>query len=261
MAGAAQTDQGWMERHLAALGVSAARPRLVVHSRLWSFGKLAGGLAALHAALLAVAGADATIAVPAYTTGLGPGDAYDPATTPPEGMGAYTGYVLSLPGRVRSLCPIHNHAAIGPLAGDLPAAAVGDCSIGPGSDFEWFFDADFDLLLLGCGFAQGATYLHHMEAMVDVPYRRWVTLDRRVVGPDGTVRPAKLRYYARDDDGLVEDFGALESRLVASGDVAREPAPYGASLLVPVRRLHALTAAALAADPCALVKARAAAVQ
>ena len=35
---------------------------------------------------------------------------------------------------------------------------------------------NFKLLLLGCNPMQGATYLHHLEALYEVPYRKWINV-------------------------------------------------------------------------------------
>lgn len=211
---------------------------------------------AVHTALLNVVGESATIAVPTYTVDLTEEDIYDPDSTPANGMGSYSDFVLSLPGRCRSLCPIHNHAAVGTGAAGLAAATDGTCSIGPGSDFEKFYDDDYDLLLLGCGFAQGATYLHHLEAVENVPYRKWVDVERRRRCPEQSDRAMQIRYFARNEPDLIEDFDTIEQQLVDLGEVAKVAAPYGSSFRVPIRRLHALVVDALGKNPYLLVRPR-----
>src|SRR4051794_1280988 len=132
--------------HLDALGVSGHK-NLVVHSRLISFGRLQGGAATVYQALRDKMGAASTIAVPAYTFGLGESGLYDARQTPSMEVGVFSEYVRCLPDAVRSPCPIHSHAAIGPAA-HLLAAISGDASLGPGSDFEMFQRNGFWLLLL-----------------------------------------------------------------------------------------------------------------
>ena len=38
---------------------------------------------------------------------------------------------------------------------------------------------NFKLILLGCEPNQGATYLHHLEAIYGVPYRKWITIKKK----------------------------------------------------------------------------------
>jgi aminoglycoside 3-N-acetyltransferase len=249
------TTQAWLESHLEMLGLSSSRPRVIVHSRVWSFGKIDGGMDALHAALLKVLGPSATIVVPTYTVELTEHDIFDPETTPANAMGSYSDYVLSLDGRARSCCPIHNHAAIGTGAAAFASATDdGTNSIGPGSDFETFEQKDYDLVLLGCGFALGATYLHHLEAVANVPYRKWVDLDRQLARPGQAASLISVRYFARQDATLVEGFDTIENQMVDSGQVTKVPAPYGNSFRVPVRHLHRHVMDALARDPYLLVQ-------
>jgi aminoglycoside N3'-acetyltransferase len=250
---APQTDHSFFEEHFRSLGISSDRPRVVVHSKIWAFGKILGGVETIHAALLKVLGENATIVVPTYTVSLTENDVYDPDITPADSMGSYSDFFLKLPERTRSLCPIHNHAAIGAEAMALRQFADGSCSLGPGSDFEWLYKADFDLLLLGCSFAEGATYLHHLEAMAKIPYRKWTNLKRTLAGEGGKRSLLNVRYFARSDKMLIENFSKIENSLVKKGEVRKVPAPYGASLCTPIRKLHTLVVDELKSDPYFLV--------
>ena len=79
---------------------------------------------------------------------------------------------------IRSRCLIHNHIGIGPNAKILNLSKE-NISIGKGSDFEYMKLNNFKLLLLGCDPIQGATYLHHLEALHGVPYRKWITIKKK----------------------------------------------------------------------------------
>ena len=69
---------------------------------------------------------------------------------------------------VRSNCLIHNHIGLGPDAKILNLSRE-NISLGQNSDFALMKKNDFKLLLLGCDPIQGATYLHHLEALSNVP--------------------------------------------------------------------------------------------
>ena len=62
----------------------------------------------------------------------------------------------------------------------------------------------------GAAFSEGATFLHHLEAVAGVPYRKWVTLPRAVVGDDGAVGTRDVQYYGRDDVRWREDFDCVQ---------------------------------------------------
>ena len=240
-----------LANHLDALGVGPQK-NLVVHSRLISFGRLQGGAAAVYQAIRDKVGAASTIAVPAYTFGLGEADLYDARQTPSMEVGVFSEYVRQLPGAVRSACPIHSHAAVGPAA-HLLAAVSGNASLGPGSDFEMFLKNGFWLLLLGCEFEEGATIIHHMEAEVGVPYRAWRNLPRRCM-VDGREQHRSVRYYARASDRWAEDFAKVRVRLEKAGLVQAANCPIGRSYLVSLHDIAGEVRAMLQSDPFAVVR-------
>ncbi len=245
-----RTTRADVSHHLDALGIVAG-DRLAIHSRLLAFGDLEGGAAAIAELLQQRVGKGGSLIVPSYTF-----DAalpYDPRTRPGEATGALSELIRRLPAARRSRCPIHNHAGIGPAAALLDHSDPG-CSLGPESDFDLMYRANFKLLLLGCGFSEACTYLHHMEAMMAVPYRSWLTLERRVVDQTGAARMVPVRYFARTEPDLVTDFEPVRLRLAERGLLASAPCVFGQSHACRLTDLHAVTAEMLAADPYALVK-------
>jgi aminoglycoside N3'-acetyltransferase len=239
-----------LDNHFAALGLQPG-DRVVVHSRLIAFGRIEGGAATVMQALQASVGARGTIAVPTYT--LEPSAPYDPRTTPSQGMGPLSEYVRLLPNAVRSACPLHNHAAVGPDAGVLKTASD-HVSLGTGSDFDVLHREGFKLLLLGAAFSDGATFLHHLEAVAGVPYRTWVTLPRAVVGEDGAVGTRDVQYYGRDDARWREDFDRVLAPLQSAQIVTSAPCPFGHSHFGALAAISAYVLGLLRADPYALVR-------
>jgi aminoglycoside N3'-acetyltransferase len=241
-----------LDRHLHALRLTT-RQNVVVHSRLVSFGRIEGGAASVYDALRRAVGPEGTIAVPTYTLDLAADQPYDPLVSSSMAAGALSEYVRRLPGAVRSRCPLHNHAAIGPVASWL-ADGVGDVSFGPGSDFDRLRRAGFSLLLLGCNFHEGATFVHHVEAMVGVPYREWVELPRTVIG-DGVEHAMSVRYYGRASTAWTEDHAKVQVAMEAAGLVCAADCAVGRSYLVRLGDVENLVTAMLAADPYAVVRA------
>lgn len=240
--------------HLASLGLREADD-VVVHSRLLSFGLIDGGVATIYQTLRHAIGPDGTIAVPTYTTHLKAHDVFDPAATPSHGVGALPEFVRTLPTAVRSACPMHSHAAVGPQAGMLHASNP-SFSFGGGSDFAQFRAHGFKLLLLGCTFHEGATYIHHVEASVGVPYRQWLHLDRQMRAGDGAITSMRLSYYGKTEARVHNHLHAVEDRVAAErlGTFSAVPGGQRQSCLIPLEALDDCVRAMLQADPWCLVK-------
>jgi aminoglycoside 3-N-acetyltransferase len=246
------TNFDQMVEHLRALGIQRGDP-LVVHSRLLAFGIIEGGAATIYNAFREVLGPDGTIVVPTYT--LARGTIYDRKTSPSQGVGILPEFVRRLPGAVRSSCPMHNHAGVGPRADVLCRSDPRD-SLGAHSDFAALLRADFRLVLLGTGLAESATFIHHIEALAQVPYRRWLDLPRECVSDDGRVETLICRYYARSGDGarFGENFDVLEPKLIETDAMIRVPTHFGASRLLDLGSLLKAGLQALTDDPHSLVK-------
>lgn len=236
--------------HLYALGVRDG-DHLTVHARLISFGLIEGGVATVVKVLSEAVGPHGTIIVPAYT--LSPGTLYDRQLTPSEGVGALPEHVRARAGVLRSRCPMHNHAGFGARA-DVLLVSDGRVSFGPGSDFAVFLDSGFRLLLLGVSITEGATFVHHVEAMAGVPYRVWLDLPRQYVGDDGTTAVMLCRYYGRPNPkAIAENFDILEPSLIGAGAMTKVATHFGDSRLVSLRELYQSGREVLRADPYGLV--------
>ena len=249
----AMMTRAGLAQHLDALGVRSGM-HVAVHSRLLSFGRIEGGLATVYAALCDAVGPEGTVVVPTYTFYLGAGDLYDPATTPSREVGALPEYVRTQPAVLRTLCPMHSHAATGARVAVL-AEADPERSLGEGSSFAAMQADGFHLLLLGCTFLEGATFLHQVEASVGVPYRTWLHLPRRVLRPDGTEQHLDLRHYGMErDTRLQKNFAVAERAMAAQPGTMSSVAVGGrSSHLMALGTLYEVVAGLLAADPFALM--------
>ncbi len=245
-----------MVAHLRALGLRPGTD-IVVHSRLISFGLIEGGPETVYGALRDIVGPDATIEVPTYTLSFASPQAgnrvFDPRHTPSEAVGALSEYVRTLPGAVRSICPMHNHAAVGPTA-QILGRTDGTCSFGLGSDFEQFLAEGFSTLYLGCSFKEAATFTFHVEAVFGaVPYREWVEL-ARFVSRNGSMERIVCRYYRRASLDAHEDLAVVEHALRDAKIMTTAPCLFGASHLVRLEDFHDYLLGMLRADPSALLK-------
>ena len=247
----AKTDAAAIRQHLETLGVRSG-DGILVHARLISFGEIVGGIETVQSALMDAIGPSGTLIVPTYT--FGPGDVpFDPKTTPSSGMGTLAEHVRALPDAVRSLSPIHSHAGIGPAA-ELLRRSDATLSFGANSDLDVMRQEGFQMLQLGCGFNEGATYLHQMEAECAVPYRKEIIIQRTVVDPNGTERTVDYRYFARAGaEPVINDFNPAEEIAMAEGVLRRAEAPYGYSVNIALADLHRIATELLTRDPTALV--------
>lgn len=149
---------------------------LLIHCSLRRIGRIDGGAAALLAAIREVAGARATLVVPAQTAGNSfsspafraaiagldkeqrarfvaamPG--FDAASTPSTGMGAFAEYLRTRPSACRSSHPQSSFAAIGPRARVCTGRHDLDCHLGDRSPLGWLYTVGAAILLLGVGYS------------------------------------------------------------------------------------------------------------
>lgn len=236
--------------HLEQLGVRRGM-HLAVHSRLMTFGRIEGGAQTVFDALRNAVGANGTLVFPTYTTNLGGGDVYDPRETPSYLMGALPEFIRRQPNVRRTLCPIHSHAVIGAKTEALFSADP-NVSLGPGSSFAAMRREGFFVLLLGCSFQQGATFVHHVEAAVGVPYRTWLDLPRQVRLPSGDVAPVSIRYFGRVAGAPENDFGPVERVAESEAGATRIAINNCASYLVACEPLERCVTAMIGRDAYAL---------
>jgi aminoglycoside 3-N-acetyltransferase len=216
-AGAAALAEG-----LRALGLRRGQD-LLIHCSLREIGPVQGGPAALLTAVDTVAGPQSTLVVPtetplssrtsaaflAATAGMTSAEtdqfaaaipAFNAATSPSQGMGAFAEFLRTRPEARRSGHPLTSFAALGPRAADCVAVHDLDCHLGERSPLGWLYRADAAILLLGVGYSV-CTAFHLAE------YRPGIQRDRayQCRGP-GSGREL-MTFTARD---LTDsDFGQL----------------------------------------------------
>lgn len=243
-----------LAEHLASLGLIGGDD-IIVHSRLISFGRIENGTAGVLETIQGIIGDTGTIVVPAYTLHLTKQDIFDPGVTPSKMVGAFSEHVRQMPGAFRSRCPIHSHAAVGPKA-DILRESLPGSTLGPGSDFDTLHRHRFKLLLLGCTFHEGATFIHHVESMVGVPYRSWMDLPRTLRKPDGGEEAMLVRHYGKDRDDNRENRLHLVENRMNSKQLTRSAAVKNGgrnSYLMTLDNLYICVRDLINLDPCALV--------
>lgn len=207
-------------RALRALGVRRGMT-LLVHASLHATGL---GAHRLRDALLEALGPEGTLVVPAFTAensdtssahlarvrGMTPEQAaafradmpaFDPATTPAQGMGRLAESVRTAPGAVRSAHPQTSFAALGRRAAELLAEHPLDCHLGERSPLGALHRAGAYVLMINVGFAK-CTAFHLAEYRVGSPLRTYRCVVRR---PDGGAEWTEYTDVVLDDS----DFEAI----------------------------------------------------
>ena len=202
---------------LKSLGVDAGDV-VFVHSSLSSLGRVEGGAETVVDAFLDVLGPDGTLVVPTFTLDrdLEHGPILDPARDE-SGVGQITEAARLRPGARRSNHILHSVAAIGADA-DMtdhhgPSAWAAD---GP---FWRLHELDGRILLLGVPYLR-CTYFHMLEQLMQVPYRRWVEFEARLLEPDGALRPLLTRCFIPEEGFGGNDFNKLGAEMENRGLVS-----------------------------------------
>ena len=246
-----RTELDEVREALVSLGVGSGAT-ICLHSRLATIGRVMceRPVEAIGEVILDLLGAAGTVFVPTYT--FGEREVFDPRSSSTTESGVLSEYFRGLPSAVRSLSPTHSHIGLGAQADQLPINTVRR-PFGDPSDFSDFLELDARLVLLGCSFADGATFLHHMEAVLGVPYRSWVTLARKVeIG--GRTTDVEFEYYARSDSSVTEDFDRILPFLRERGVVTEIRLGYASSFSVALSDLARCVQELLTDDPFALVR-------
>lgn len=233
----------------AALGVRRG-DTLLVHSSLKSLGELEAAPSDVVEGLRAVLGEEGTLVFPtlSYRT-CGPRSPEFDVLRTPCCVGAIPEYFRTLPGAVRSLCPTHSCAALGPQAEFLTGVHHLDGTpCGPSSPFARLRKVGGRVLFLGCGCGCN-TSMHAVEETVRPPYLFGPPVDYRVTTAAGEVLCVRclshnfahtIQRYERVPEWM--ETGVARGRVLAAACVLLDAGP-----------MWAAAQAALAQDPLALV--------
>ncbi len=173
-------------------------------------------------------GPQGTVLVPTYNFDLRSGEAYDPLRTPPI-TGALGIAALAHPAFRRTSHPLHSFAVSGALADEF-VQADDLSSFGPRSVFALLRERKAVQVALDLSLNDSFTYVHHVEEMEQVNYRRWERLMLHVSNGSGATVAKEFKRFAKRH-GHSNVLHDLEPLLV-SADVMRELNVDGTTALV-----------------------------
>lgn len=210
---------------------------MFVHSGLRGALRVSGDSAAekMSTVLEALGGAvdDGTLILPTFTYSFCREEPFDVVESPST-VGVLTERFRRLPGVRRTTDPLFSTAVRGPLPAEWEDRlySIRDTdAFGEQSVFAYLRSVNAKLLFFGVGFGY-ATFVHHVEQRLGVPYR--YAKDFHGVVRDGGVEvPVTARYFVRPLNGDVEVYlDPLSDALLAAGVAAAEELPGGPTLLV-----------------------------
>lgn len=219
---------------------------VLCHSSLVALGRLRDGPESLVKSILSELKPDGTLVAPAFTYSYFRDEVYDPAETPST-VGVLAEIMRRMPGAVRSKDPNFSNVAIGPAAERL-MAWEGGASLGHGSFYDRFIEADGRVLLLGVGFEALPIFMH-LERLLNVPYR----YDKRFAGRTkiGDAIINTVAVHAVRDERLEPktDRGPIGEIIAKESAFRSVPLHYGTASFVPARTIAAVVERELAKNP------------
>jgi aminoglycoside 3-N-acetyltransferase len=235
---------------------------IVLHSAPRAIGSVPGGIESIGRALFAAA-EGRTLVVPAFTSSrIDPSCApdprapielwdairdelplYEPATSPPEAMGALATCVWRADGSVRSSHPVESVVAHGPRAASIVDPHPLDDPMGPRGPWARLHALDATIVMLGVGLER-CSILHHAERMAEVPYLAPYSMP---VAIDGE----RVWIEAEGANGCAAGFPRLKP--VLTGAIAEHRVGEARVLAVRARPLVDAAVALLRRDPLALL--------
>lgn len=160
-----QTSVTEIEELFKTLGLRSGET-VLVFSNAASLGLTENGLSGIYQAFKNVLGPQGTLVVPTFTFSFCNSQIFDLQNTRSI-CGAFTNFVRTIPGAIRSIHGNHSFAAIGNRAEDA-LVATDKSSFGAGSALTSMLALNVKILLLG---VIHNTYIHYVEKRFKVEYR------------------------------------------------------------------------------------------
>ena len=243
-----------LDDHFKQLGIKK-NDNILIHANLSSFGILENRKLPeiVIRKLIHRIGKKGSIVMPLYNLGFNSNKIFDDKMIYAKGMSVLYFKFFQDFSTFKSKSLIHRHIGLGKDAKCL-LKTKSSISLGYKSDFHYLLSKNFNLLLLGCKASEGATYLHHLEALVGVPYRKWIKIKFKTK-KNRKINYQYLNYYARKNSNYKENFdkffSKINKKLIKSANLR-----FGSSNLISLKNLHNEGIKALKKNKYCLVKKR-----
>ena len=173
---------------------------VIIHSSLFRFGIIDGGLSTIYNLLLRVFDDTYTILMPTYTFSFSKTREWSCINSKSE-TGALTEYMRKLGPKNRSINPFHSVCIKGPQK-DYLLDGISDSSFGENSVYEKLYKLGAYNLSLGSEFIGGATFCHYAEEILKVPYRFYKQFTGNITDQNDNKLEINFKMYVRimEDD-------------------------------------------------------------
>ena len=228
---------------------------IVVHADLTRFGIFDKNLTdKIISNLLGIIGKNGSLIMPSYILGVSNSYLYNITKfTNKTNVSLLSKVFFKNYNVFKSKSLLHSHIGMGKDSKFLLKTPMNK-SFGKNTDFYYMQKNKFKLVLLGCTPQQGATYLHHVEAIFGVPYRKWLKIKKNIL-MNKKKRVIKYEYFARKTDlyktNLNYFFDYLKTKNIK---IYKVKLRFGFSFCVPLIKLHKITIKTLKQNPYILVK-------
>lgn len=152
-------------------------------------------------------GPEGTLVIPSFNFNLKNGDTFNMVKSIPV-TGALAETALKREDFLRTSHPLHSFLVSGKYAREL-AAMENLSSFGPDSPFAFFHRKDMLMLMLGTSVTEAFTFVHHVEELEKVRYRRYAFLRIKYLYPDGDQDWKQVCLYAKRP-GWTMNLASLE---------------------------------------------------
>ena len=161
-----------IEKHFNELGIKK-NDNIIIHSNIITFGIFNKNLSKLIIDIIIDRiGRDGSLAMPLYNLGFESKKIINLNKHFKKNRNSIMSKTFFKKYNVcRSKSILHSHLVIGKLKNQFDRRKVFK-SFGENSDFDFFLKKKFKLILLGCTPKEGCTYIHNLEYVLNLPYRK-----------------------------------------------------------------------------------------
>ena len=219
----------FINKHLKNLNIKRG-DRVVIYPKISSFGIAKKNFVSeLLNSIIEYIGKDGTIIMPSYTFEKSKKFIFNPKifiknySTSPLVQEFFKKKKIK-----RSLRPIHSHIGIGKKIDFLDDKKNYD-SFGISSDFHFFVKHNFKSIFLGSSPNDSATYLIHLEYLMNVPYRKKIKILKKI-NLNNKIFSYKINYFDRPKN-MMFDYDQAFSEMIKLGlKVKKSKLKFGYSL-------------------------------